>query len=290
MSTTTPKPQFPSLDHLILFLPCSLDLTPAIPSSLSKAFTLTPGGRHADNLTSNTLILLSDGCYIELISFLPSAPPSSIPSHWWGPSPSRHGWTDWCLTTPPTSAHENYSRVRTTHAPPQAGERLRPDGELVKWEVTFPAGENGGQHIRGRIPFFCHDVTDRELRVPISQTSAAHPCGVRGVKEITVLVAVEDFEELADVYVEVLGTNGEKGGAGVSFEIARVREIKGIPEGPKIVLKVAEKEEQEKVKERGFWFGDVVLMGDASEGKGAGKRERLDVGGDDVGGLWIEYV
>ncbi|KAF2785921.1 hypothetical protein K505DRAFT_290560, partial [Melanomma pulvis-pyrius CBS 109.77] len=205
----------PSLDHLILFLPLSTTSPhPSIPSSLSTAFTLTPGGNHADNLTTNTLILLADGCYMELISFLSA----DISTHWWGPDPHRKGWADWCLTTPST-ASENYARLKgqgaPSHAPPQAGARLRPDGVQVKWAVTFPAGEHGGQDKRGRIPFFCHDdpITARHLRVPVDAEKTAHGCGALGVLSLTVLVADEEMLEATErVYAAVFGQNGTSGG------------------------------------------------------------------------------
>lgn len=46
----------PALDHLILFLPASPSTNlPEIPDFVSEIFTLTPGGTHADGLTSSTL-------------------------------------------------------------------------------------------------------------------------------------------------------------------------------------------------------------------------------------------
>jgi hypothetical protein len=80
-----PLPQ--SLDHLILFL--LIDATthlPQIPSFLTQNFTLTPGGVHADGATSNTLILLADGCYIKLICFID---PVKAAEHWWSSSQLR---------------------------------------------------------------------------------------------------------------------------------------------------------------------------------------------------------
>lgn len=162
----------------------------------------------------------------------------------------------------------------------------------MKWEVTFPAGVNGGQLIRGGIPFFCHDVTERKVRVPMSAASTAHPCGAKGVKELNVLVqSTERLDELSETYSRIFGTEGVRSNGRAVFEISRVKGIDGITDGPKIVLRTPENaQEQANVKERGFWFGDVVLVGQALEGKEAGKRERLDGGENDVGGLWIEYV
>ncbi|KAF2706252.1 hypothetical protein K504DRAFT_438358 [Pleomassaria siparia CBS 279.74] len=291
----------PSLDHLILFLPLSSDSTPQIPTSISTAFTLTPGGKHADNLTANTLILLADGCYIELISFLTP----DISNHWWGPDFNRRGWADWCLTTQ-ESALENYEgRLKGkegggSHVRPRAGGRLRPDGVQVKWSVTFPEGENGGQDKRGRIPFFCHDdpITARHLRVPISEEKTKHDSGALGVYSITVLVKdQETFVATRSVYATILGQEvGEKSVDEAVFQAGRVKDVNGWlgleGQGALVKLRIVAGEEVEKVKEKGYWFGDVTLGAKAGGGRNAGDRRRVDHGDGegDVGGVWIEYV
>ncbi|KAF2676062.1 hypothetical protein K458DRAFT_380490 [Lentithecium fluviatile CBS 122367] len=305
MSTT------PSLDHLILFLPPSPTnpQTPLLPSFFPQNFTITPGGTHADNLTSNVLILLADGCYVELICFLPPPPASSatttmptattthaqnIATHWWGPSPSRHGWTDWCLTNAltPTS---NHAHISASHSRPINGARKRPDGVTVEWAVTFPAGEKEGQAIRGKVPFYCHDVTPRSYRVPLSASSTAHACGAVGVKELSVIVDTrESLEEVRRVYGTIFGTEGTaRGDDEVRFETGQVESVPGLKSGAEVVLRLPKNErEEEKVREKGFWYGDVVLAARASEGREVGTRERIDgmSGENDVGGLWVEYV
>ncbi|KAF2243926.1 hypothetical protein BU26DRAFT_523474 [Trematosphaeria pertusa] len=290
MSTPTP-----SLDHLILFLPAGPNNLPLIPPFLSSNFTLTPGGTHADGLTSNTLILLADGCYIELICFLPSAALSKLQTHWWGPNPARKGWTDWCLTTAaPDSAEANHERVQATHAAPLQGARRRADGVDVKWAVTFPAGANGGQEVRGKLPFFCHDITPRELRVPLSASNTTHLCGARGVREISVVLpSRETLEETRALYASLFDERpGAEGDEEFSFSVGRVKSVEGLEEGAGIVLRLPRNEEErEKVRERGVCVCDVVLAARAGEGRERGKRWRLDgEGEDDVGGLWVEYV
>ena len=264
-------------------------------------------------LTSNTLIILADGCYIELICFVPGADEEKVERalvslidfedrkdgltthvmQRWGPDRKTKGWKDWCLTTK-TSAQENHSRLKTagSHSEPIAGARKRADGKEVRWSVTFPTGELGGQTTRGKIPFFCHDATPRDLRVPINDTSVKHPNGVLGVHSITVLVESErDLEDLEKVYREVTGVSGVQNEGGVWFRIGRVEDVAGLETGPRILLRVAKSEEEnERVKARGFWYGNVVLSVEAREGREVGKRERVDGGEDDVGGIWVEYV
>lgn len=282
----------PSLDHLILFLPASPTKSPSIPSFFSSAFTLTPGGAHADGLTSNTLILLADGCYIELICFLPEASAEKIAAHWWGPDRNRRGWTDWCLTNG-VSPEANFEAVKKSHGEPVRGARVRPDGVEVKWAVTFPIGEKGGQRVRGKVPFYCHDVTKREVRVPITPASTAHPCGAIGVSELTVIVKdKEALEATRTAYASLFGNDGAASGDEIVFTVGRVESVEGLEDGSRIVLRLPRGNvEEERVKVNGFWFGDVVLAARGEEGKAAGSREHIDGSGENgVCGLWVEYV
>ncbi|KAF2262007.1 hypothetical protein CC78DRAFT_535243 [Lojkania enalia] len=287
----------PALDHLILFLPCSPTNTPLVPSSISNNFTLTPGGTHADGLTSNTLIILADGCYIELISFLPKDA-SLIASHWWGPDPNRKGWIDWCLTTS-TSPSSNYEKLKDRYQQPINGARMRPDGQEVKWSVTFPKGEDGGQSVRGKVPFFCHDITPRTLRVPLDAEKTAHPSGVLGVLEICVLVKDKQaLDTLVSQYTPIFGgardlDTGNSEVEGKGFNAGRVvsAEGLGIEYYPSInIYTPRDEDEKTRVREKGYWFGNVVLAARIKEAKSKGQRERIDIGRDDIGGLWVEYV
>ena len=69
------------------------------------------------------------------------------------------------------------------YAEPVAGGRKRPDGIELQWKVTFPTGVD-----RGVVPFWCHDVTEREKRVPISPEGTKHASGALGVAGVRVSV------------------------------------------------------------------------------------------------------
>jgi len=56
------------LDHVIILVPSSIIDSP--PEWLTKHFTITQGGTHADGKTHNSLIVFQDGSYIELIAFV----------------------------------------------------------------------------------------------------------------------------------------------------------------------------------------------------------------------------
>ncbi|KAF1911439.1 glyoxalase-like domain-containing protein [Ampelomyces quisqualis] len=281
--------QTQSLDHLILFVPVNPETKlPHLESFYEKNFRLTPGGFHADGITSNTLILLADGCYIELISFVDA---SKAPCHWWGPDATFTGWKDWCLTNP-KSPEENYIGVKDTHDEPVRGGRKRADGVDVKWAVTFPKVGRGVQNVRGRIPFFCHDITQRNVRVPLSEENTKHPCGALGVMQLTVIVKDEALlDETNSAYRSIIGRDGTTKGDEVSFQLGRVCNAAGLGGGASIVLRLPRAgRETEAASRTGFWYGNVILGAPASSEKTVGTRERLDSGEDDLRGIWVEYV
>lgn len=282
-----------ALDHLILFLPVDPSTSfPKIPSFFPKNFTLTPGGVHADNLTSNILILLADSCYIELICFInPSTP---APAHWWASGAHNYGWMDWCLTNSlsPKESWEAIDGAEGSHGEPVEGGRKRADGVDVKWAVTFPRGDNGGQDNRGRVPFFCHDITERQVRVPLSEEKTTHSSGISGVQELTVIVKGKHLlRETSEVYARLFGAEGVKSGDELFFQGTRVKDVEGLDGGVKVILRLPKDEnESKRLEKTGYWYGDVVLAAPAAHGKTLGTRERLDVGDESVQGLWVEYV
>jgi hypothetical protein len=276
-----------AIDHLILFVPLDPATNlPQVPSFFSENFTLTPGGHHADGATSNTLILLADGCYIELISFVNT---DLAPDHWWGPDASFTGWKDWCLTNH-MSPEENHAKASGTHGEPIKGGRKRADGVDVKWAVTFPRGEKGGQDVRGKVPFFCHDVTPRDVRVPLSEEKTSHPCGATGVHQLTVIVPNQAaLDSLKGTYTSILGAVEAHASGEATFHVGHVSgpDVDG---DAKVILRLPRTtDEQEKVDKNGFWYGDVVLN---AKGKPNGTVERLDnsYGEGSFQGVWVVYV
>lgn len=155
---------------------------------------MTPGGRHADGLTENALVILEDGVYLELISFI-HPPEHYLPGlaeravregHWW--SKMREGWIDWALLDlQPVENPVEDAVGGGVYAAGQQGGRVKPDGDELRWRVTFPNAEHG----RGGLPFFCKDITARKGRVrypfcldlnmetdppKLNKTKGAHRC------------------------------------------------------------------------------------------------------------------
>ncbi|KAF2744622.1 hypothetical protein M011DRAFT_470220 [Sporormia fimetaria CBS 119925] len=324
MSTKPDKPF--ALDHLILFLPSSESTppTPLIPPSISANFTLTPGGLHADNLTANTLILLADGSYIELVCFNPGASSSAIEQHWWGGKHGRlrRGWTDWCLGSD-VPVEELSAWLKSLGAQNDGvwkwddavkGGRKRPDGEQVRWSVVFPEKDDTGRGVRGLVPFFCVDETRREIRVPRDEVKTRHGCGVLGVLELTLMVGNEEILERVGKTFDALVGTGQATASEQRYRLARVVSETGLRGlGPDIVVKLATNErDRDMVGERGYAITDVVMGALADEREAGndlrkleggakdeeisddqcvkGQRVRLDSGGTDYGGLWVQYV
>ncbi|KAK4634081.1 hypothetical protein CLAFUW4_01415 [Fulvia fulva] len=152
------------LDHVVLLVPYQ-DVVNS-PSWVTDHLTVSPGGVHADGKTENKLVLFADGTYLELIAFI-NDDAEKRRGHWWD---KPYGVIDYALTT--TSDHsfgalksikDRLSQTDSgiSYTNPQDGGRRKPDGTELKWRVTFPTGTS-----RGNAPFFCHDVTPRDRRVP----------------------------------------------------------------------------------------------------------------------------
>jgi len=261
----------PSLDHIILLLPYPSLANPQ--PSLAKAFTLTPGGRHADNKTENTLIVFESGVYIELIAFIPPEEDSRR-NHWWGGKGA--GFVDWAVTSGSVkdvrrlvggdglgrgggddSGGAEGRGMQVMYEQPRSGGRRRVDGLDVRWEVTFPSP--GIE--RGSVPFWCHDVTPRELRVPVDEAVVRHACGAVGVAGVAIVVREQDLESYGRVYGEILGVKRDGDGDGKVWKF-RIPQPRG--EGSRettIVLRSPRDAFEERLLERqSVAITEVVLL------------------------------
>lgn len=191
------------LDHVVLLLPYK-DVTHP-PAWITDNFIVSPGGVHADGKTENRLILFQDGTYLELIAFVDDDLDKRH-GHWWD---KNFGVVDFAFTTPEPfdfdSLQERLQKSKSgiEYAPPQAGGRARPDGVELKWEVTFPKGAQ-----RGEVPFWCHDITPRDRRVPITEENTTHPSGALGMGGAHLQVNGGDVERLTSAMAAI--TNNER--------------------------------------------------------------------------------
>ncbi|KIW02752.1 uncharacterized protein PV09_05823 [Verruconis gallopava] len=188
MSTSTPF----ALDHIIILLPAEILDSP--PKVFTDAFTILPGGAHADGKTYNKLVILQSGVYLEFIAFIEDSA-ASKEGHWWG-SKTAGSIIDWALAS---QSVEDIEKLHDFYEEPRKGGRKRLDGKSVEWYVTFP--KDGME--RGSVPFFCHDITPRELRVP--PEGLQHPSGALGVDRIVVVATKDWLEDLAMRYEKIFG-------------------------------------------------------------------------------------
>jgi len=137
------------------------------PSWFRELFTFSPGGRHADGVTENVLVLFGDGVYLEFIAFTPEAGAAGSrgrQGHKWGAF-EEGSVVDWAVTVfhgaggeGKGGAQRNYDRfvkpitdkILRGHGGKQdeaaavvygaltPGGRTRPDGVVLEW-ATVPA-------------------------------------------------------------------------------------------------------------------------------------------------------
>lgn len=120
----------------------------------------------------------------------------------------REGWIDWALLDlQPAEKPVEEAVEGGVYAESQEGGRVQPDGDELRWRVTFPNVEHG----RGGVPFFCKDLTPRKRRVPIDiAANLKHACGATGVATIKLVAIQAAIDQLAEQFDVVLGIQGRK--------------------------------------------------------------------------------
>lgn len=234
----------PLLDHIVILVPHAFLASP--PSWLAEAFTLYPGGKHADGATENLLVFLADGSYLELIAFVDDdVGRGGRAGHRWGGQ--KEGTViDWALTLLSPESEKDTTggldaisaafkdiqrRVRGVgdgieYRDLVRGGRDRPDGEVLKWATSAAADAAGRPLEPGVLPFWCLDETPRELRVPYKDGRLAeHASGAAGVAVLQVAPPAaattksgDDASDLRPVY-DVLFTKTEGGDQGSAWTV-----------------------------------------------------------------------
>ncbi|MBF5005438.1 VOC family protein [Diaphorobacter caeni] len=180
-----------SLDHVVIAVD---DLSRSIEQYRALGFTVQPGGDHQGRSSHNALILLADGSYLELKAWRSPAPEE----RWWATlDKSGEGLLDFALLSADPVGELAAARARglDTLRGPVPGERLRPDGQQVRWTTA--------RHDTGDVPFLCGDITPRNLRVPDDAALLQHANGATGVARIT--VAVQDLDATLARWSALLG-------------------------------------------------------------------------------------
>ncbi|KIK70998.1 hypothetical protein GYMLUDRAFT_33103 [Collybiopsis luxurians FD-317 M1] len=189
-------PSTKCLDHIVHLSPPG-KLVETVEEFRKIGFTVLPGGQHTGGLTGNSLVVLSDSIYVELISFVkpvdayPPGSPERLAreNHPW--AVKEPGWIDYAFLGN-GSESVLISEIINNRAKAQGddalydretpGGRTRPDGRVLKWLITPPKRPAQGTDRRLPLPFFCGDVTPRDLRVPADPPSNTdHPSTAIGI-------------------------------------------------------------------------------------------------------------
>lgn len=193
------------------------------------------------------------------------------------------GLIDFALTLmPPTTAQSLHKDIVSRlgkeqigdgsnigYTPPEAGSRFRSDAVQVRWESSRPVSSQSPQCTE--VPFFCHDVTPRNIRVPFDgKEETNHPCGAVGISSIEVIVPKPRFEEYATLYGQILGAYPEVDQRGtakrLTFQIGLpVKDL-----GPSSICLRSEQDavDQDWLRDRGTGIRRVLLSVAGREGHG----------------------
>ncbi|KAJ5299199.1 hypothetical protein N7476_010756 [Penicillium atrosanguineum] len=202
--------QIPILDHIVILV-SHKDLL-GISSHIEGHLTLAPGGNHADGLTTNKLILLSDGVYLEFIAFFDDVDPERRRNHRWGKE-TEGTVIDWAFTLPSESdfaaVQQRFQNADTSasYTDPIPGGRTKPDGTVLEWAVCTPKDRQGNAVAPGSMPFWCLDRTPRARRVSYEAEShlTQHPNGVKGLLSVSIRDPDEGAFNLKGAYDAIFG-------------------------------------------------------------------------------------
>jgi catechol 2,3-dioxygenase-like lactoylglutathione lyase family enzyme len=164
-----------ALDHVVIAVD---DLDRAVADYQSLGFTVYPGGVHHGGVSHNALVVLADGAYFEIIAYRQAAPDN----RWWQVlTGAGEGIVDFAVLPENTEHDFQAARARGLDIErPMPGGRLRLDGVRLDWQIVRPATTD--------LPFWCGDVTPRELRVP-EGAIRQNANGVTGIATVRILVA-----------------------------------------------------------------------------------------------------
>jgi hypothetical protein len=243
--------------------------------------------RYIGGSSRNKLVIFQDGTYLELINWIKE------PAEFFDWAPKSPGLIDFALTST-TTAHNVHGEVTSRlekggvegmglgYKQPLAGGRKRKDGRDVKWFVTKPqfrdvVGDEKELYPTGRLdaPFFCHDVTDRELRIPPPTKEGGHDSGAMGIGVVEVLVPKEKVGEYVKMYEGILGVKGEERGEGVwwiGMEVpTQEKDLRKTMEG-RVGVEVRGPRDQSDaiwMRERGVGIRRIRLLTEDGKGHGA---------------------
>lgn len=233
------------IDHVVIAV---TDLhSAAVELTDATGLQVSPGGRHHTLGTANRLVWLGD-TYLELIAVLDP----DLAAHSWVGRPVTHrlergpGFATYALTS--DDLESDVSRLvaqGSSLGRPTTGERMRPDGGMVRWKLSIP-----GMLAPDRPPFLIeHEPAGPEWR-PMARMERAmqrHPFGGRA-RLRSLEIAVDDPDAVAEAYGADLGLEmtprfGDRFETSVGQQEIRLvpmdRQVPHRPPGPTTTIGIA---------------------------------------------------
>jgi hypothetical protein len=181
-------------DHFIILVD---DLTAAMETYRLLGFEVYAGGEHPAFGSRNALVAFGDGTYLELLAFVDAELAST--SFWRDAVKMlkvKQGFGGFVLASNDLAGDVRQLRAHKFDiADPNAGSRLRPDGQSVEWQTALIGGTPSGG-----MPFLIQDVTPRDLRVEPVKDGFGQTVRVKEV-----VVAVKHADLARDGYRTLLG-------------------------------------------------------------------------------------
>lgn len=185
-------------DHFIVLVN---DLTAAMQTYRRLGFKVHAGGEHPAFGSHNALVPFADGTYIELVAFKDAALAAQT---FWRAGVARlrvgEGFAGFVLASNDITNDVARLKFSLAYNDPQAGARVRPDGQRVEWHTAMFEGSPVGL-----MPFLIQDDTPRALRIE----PATEGMGSRArVKEV--IVVARQLEQARDAYRALLGSEPKR--------------------------------------------------------------------------------
>jgi catechol 2,3-dioxygenase-like lactoylglutathione lyase family enzyme len=210
-------------DHAVIAV---RDLDEAIRRYQALGFDVRPGGRHVGLGTHNALIRFGLD-YLELLSVSHEAE-AAAGGIFSEPlvdflRKREGGLLGYALASSNMEQEVEYLRHTEFPSEPLAMQRMRPDGNLLKWRLLFP----GNMPWRQPWPFLIQWETPDAQRLTW-EGLGTHPNGV--TSWVGIAIVVRDLERMTDLYKHLLGLSVEPGSVAThlnteqaSFQIGSTR-------------------------------------------------------------------
>jgi catechol 2,3-dioxygenase-like lactoylglutathione lyase family enzyme len=197
------------LDHVVISVS---DLQAAMRDFTEAGFRVAYGGKHADGITENALILFADGSYLELIA-LTEGHVRAESNFKQLLHETGEGFTGYALYSDALVDDLNAMEARgITISPVRAGGRARPDGVLLRWRIAKLDNKMS--------PFVIQDDSPREWRVPAVGDAVIHENGSLGIDALN--IHCTNFDASVARYQAICGGKAEETATFTRFRIGGV--------------------------------------------------------------------